>query len=84
MLAYWQIDMGDFLTSTLSSTNSKKKRKFAFKMGATIVLYLNSTKGEIIGRAQYESAQDDYLVKYLNGNGDFCKTWVTESDISKA
>lgn len=82
MLAYWQIDMGDFLTSTFISAG--KKHKFAFKMGATIVIYLNGTKGEIVGRAQYESAQDDYLVKYLNGNGDLCKTWFTESDISKA
>lgn len=74
--------MSGFLTSKISTT--KEKRKFAFKMGATVVLCLNGTPGEVVGRAQYESARDDYLVKYLNGNGDLCKTWFIESDISKA
>lgn len=58
------------------------KQVFAFAMGQSICMSKNiEEQGEIIARAEYARSENQYLIRYKNGNGSQQESWWHESAI---
>lgn len=53
--------------------------KFKFEMGATVDFAHSAEVGRVIGRAEYETAEPSYLVRYRAGDGRQVENWWSES-----
>jgi hypothetical protein len=56
-------------------------KEFAFELGAFVMLKLSGEKGEVIGRAEYATAQNAYYVRYLDAHGCQREDWQGEDGI---
>lgn len=54
-------------------------KQFTHLLGAAIALALSGEKGIIIGRAEYDKAEDGYLVRYVDATGRQQSDWFSES-----
>jgi hypothetical protein len=46
-----------------------------FKIGAEVSLAMSGEKGKIIGKAEYESYPDSFMVRYVAADGRQCEGW---------
>lgn len=58
-------------------------RKFKFDMPGLIRIECSGEEGEVIGRAEYASGEDQYLVRYKAGDGRAVESWWAESALTK-
>ncbi len=56
---------------------------FNFGLGETVKLIETTEEGKVIGRADYQYADNAYLVRYRAGDGRQVEVWWTESAIEK-
>lgn len=49
--------------------------KFEHELGAEVTLTRSGKTGEIIGRAQYQSASNGYLIRYKAADGRQVENW---------
>ncbi|SCM79846.1 Bacteriophage protein (modular protein) [uncultured Pleomorphomonas sp.] len=57
---------------------------FKFKLGAIVALTHSPETGEVIGRAEYTTTENNYLVRYRAGDGRQTEAWWGESAIRAA
>jgi len=51
------------------------KTMFALEIGTIVKIKVSGESGEIIGRAQYRSGVDQYLIRYKCGDGRAVESW---------
>lgn len=56
--------------------------KFKFVIGSTVSIGGGNESGKVIGRAEYDYAENSYLVRYIAGDGRCVESWWTESSLS--
>lgn len=56
---------------------------FKFEIGSFVDIIASDERGEIIGRAQYQFGQNQYLVRYQAGDNRAVEVWWAESALSK-
>ena len=56
-------------------------RSFKYDQGADVVLKKSGDAGEIIGRADYADASNQYLIRYVAADGRQVENWWNESAI---
>ena len=54
---------------------------FKFQMGTRVSLIESGEKGKIIGLAEYDRTDNNYLIRYKAGDGRCVEDWWTESAI---
>lgn len=57
---------------------------FDFALGAEVVIDASGEHGRVIGRAQYETSDDNYLIRYRDGSGSAVEQWWTRSALVTA
>ncbi len=55
--------------------------EFKFKLGAIVRLTHSPETGEVIGRSEYTTAENGYLVRYRAGDGRQTECWWGESAV---
>lgn len=50
-----------------------------FELGAMVKIIASGEEGEVIGRAEYESSENSYFVRYKAGDGRAVEAWWNES-----
>lgn len=58
--------------------------KFQFDLKAKIKIAISGEHGEVIGRAEYTTAEPSYFVRYVTADGRAVEQWWTESSIVAA
>ncbi len=56
-------------------------RNLRFKLGDKVVIKLSGAIGEVIGRAEYEHSESNYLLRLVNKQGNLEREWFNDSDI---
>ena len=56
---------------------------FEFEIGAIVRIHVSDEEGRIVGRAQYEYKDNQYLVRYKNALGIAVEQWWDESAIGE-
>ena len=59
-------------------------KNFRFAMGARVALMESTEEGIVVGRADYDYANDQYLVRYVNGSGCQTEQWWPSSALDIA
>lgn len=59
-------------------------KEFKFKLGDQVAIAASGETGEVIGRAEYKTAEDNYLVRYKAATGGACEAWWAESALQAA
>lgn len=54
------------------------KAEFTFDIGERVKLAASEEQGNVVGRAEYQHAEDSYLVRYKAGDGRQVEQWWTE------
>lgn len=57
-------------------------KSFKIEMSARVKLVESDETGKVIGRAEYDFAENSYLVRYKAGDGRQVESWITESALS--
>jgi hypothetical protein len=57
---------------------------FKFELGERVTIVASHERGEIVGRAEYQTSARDYLIRYKNGAGIAVQQWWTESALDRA
>ncbi|PMQ04203.1 hypothetical protein DyAD56_16060 [Dyella sp. AD56] len=57
---------------------------FKFRMKAKVKIKVSGETGTIIGRADYEAAENNYRVRYVAKTGTAAERWWTESALVAA
>lgn len=52
---------------------------YEFKFLAEVVITVSGERGTVIGRAEYVSMDDQYLVRYCSADGRAVEAWWPES-----
>lgn len=58
--------------------------KFQFELKAKIKIAISGERGEVIGRAEYTTAEPSYFVRYVTADGRAVEQWWTESSLVTA
>lgn len=61
-----------------------KNKPFLYEMKATVKLVESNEQGTVKGRAEYETAENSYYVRYRAGDGRQVSQWIDESDLAAA
>lgn len=51
---------------------------FKFKLGSTVVIAVSGESGDVIGRAEYDTGNLQYLVRYKCADGRAVEQWWDE------
>lgn len=54
---------------------------FNFRLGLIVKIKCSGEEGEVIGRADYVTSEDHYLIRYKGADGRAVETWWGESAI---
>lgn len=57
-------------------------RNFAFALSQTVTITASGESGTIIGRAEYATGENSYLIRYKAGDGRATESWWSESALS--
>lgn len=57
---------------------------FKFNLSDTAKLSASGETGEVIGRAEYKSSEDSYLIRYKSADGRATESWWGESALAAA
>jgi hypothetical protein len=55
---------------------------FKFALGQSVAISASGESGQIVGRAEYEHAENSYYVRYKAADGRAVEAWWTESALS--
>lgn len=58
-------------------------KEFKFELNDTVLFGPTNQVGQIRGRAQYAYADNYYLVRYVNGNGNVAEEWFHDDILTK-
>lgn len=61
-----------------------KNKPFLFDMKSEVKLKESNEQGTVVGRAEYESSENSYYVRYRAGDNCQRKQWIDESDLLAA
>jgi hypothetical protein len=56
--------------------------QFVFGLGQEVTIINGSETGKVIGRAEYTTSENNYLVRYIAGDGRAVESWWGESALS--
>jgi hypothetical protein len=59
-------------------------RHFKFELGQIVRVAGGNETGKIIGRGEYDTAQNTYYVRYVAGDGRAVETWWGEDALTSA
>jgi hypothetical protein len=57
---------------------------FKFNMGQQVAIEASGETGEIIGRAEYTTAENNYLIRYKAADGRATEQWWQENSLQVA
>lgn len=57
------------------------QKTFAFSLGQNISITASGETGTVIGRAEYATSENTYLIRYKAANGLATEAWWQESAI---
>jgi hypothetical protein len=52
---------------------------FKFNLNDNVTINASGESGQIIGRAEYATSENSYLLRYKAADGRACESWWTES-----
>ncbi|MDD2367031.1 MAG: hypothetical protein PHN84_12785 [Desulfuromonadaceae bacterium] len=58
------------------------EKTFKWQMGTCVEIKASKEQGNVIGRAEYQNSEDQYLVRYCGGDGRAVEMWWAESALS--
>jgi hypothetical protein len=58
--------------------------KFIFELGQTVIIEASGETGRVIARAEYETSENGYLIRYKAGDGRATEAWWTEDALIPA
>jgi len=56
--------------------------KFKFELKQQVTITASGETGEVIGRAEYQTAENSYLIRYKCADGRAVEAWWTEYALS--
>lgn len=57
-------------------------KSFKFELRDQVSITTSGERGEIIGRAEYTTAEDNYLLRYTTAQGVATEAWWPESALT--
>lgn len=54
-------------------------KSFRFELGDQVAISVSGEKGQIKGRAEYQTAENAYLVRYVKADGCAVEAWWDET-----
>lgn len=57
---------------------------FTYEIGTDVVIDASNEQGQVIGRAEYATCENNYLIRYKSADGRAVESWWGESAISVA
>lgn len=57
-------------------------KQFRFDLGAQVQIKVSGETGEVVGRAQYTTAENAYFVRYRAADGQAREQWWAESALA--
>jgi hypothetical protein len=67
---------------TKNNPSQKEETMFTFNLGQYVSLVDSGENGRIIGRAEFEGCQNEYLVRYRAADGRAVEAWWKEDALS--
>ena len=61
-----------------------EEKKFKHALGASVWIAVSGETGEVIGRAEYATAENNYYVRYKSADGRAVEAWWPESALNPA
>lgn len=55
---------------------------FKFNLGVDVVLEQSGETGKVVGRADFSTQDNQYLVRYKAADGRLCECWWAEEAVS--
>ena len=55
---------------------------FKFNLGAISTIEASGESGTIIGRAEYQTGENSYLIRYKSADGHAVEAWWSESALT--
>lgn len=55
-----------------------KLKTFKFALNATVTIQVSGEQGAVIGRAEYTTYENSYLVRYKSADGRAVEAWWNE------
>lgn len=57
---------------------------FQFEVGQQVAIQASGESGEVLGRAEYATAENNYLIRYKAADGRATEAWWAESALAAA
>jgi hypothetical protein len=57
-------------------------KNFKFELGAQVTIAVSGESGEVLGRAEYQSSENGYFIRYKSADGRAVEQWWNESALS--
>ena len=58
--------------------------KFLFHMNQAVKIAVSGEEGVVVGRAEYDTAENNYFVRYRSADGRAIEQWWSESALLAA
>lgn len=75
-------DAADGATTTCASATAPIAPSFKFALGETRAIQASGETGQIIGRAEYQTSENQYYLRYQCADGRAVETWWGESALA--
>lgn len=73
-----------FRDSSLEAIGEQQMSKFKYEIGSTLAIKESGEVGHVIGRAEYETAEPAYLLRYCANDRRATEQWWSEGALLKA
>lgn len=60
------------------------EKSFVFELGQQVIIKASGESGEVIGRAEYSTAEANYYLRYKACTGAATEAWWAESALASA
>lgn len=57
---------------------------FRFNLNQQVAIVASGESGQVIGRAQYSTGQDQYFIRYLAADGRAVESWWGEDALTES
>lgn len=57
---------------------------FKFDIGQQVAIHASGESGEVLGRAEYATAENNYFIRYKAADGRATEAWWAESALTAA
>jgi hypothetical protein len=55
---------------------------FKFELGQSVAIVVSGETGEVIGRAEYKTADNNYMIRYKTADGRATQEWWQEEALT--